>query len=237
MKSKPPTIDRKLLAWAVHALTASGLIVGFMAILAINAGDWRLAMLWLFVAFFIDGIDGTLARLVNVKQVLPRVNGTMIDTVVDFANYAIIPAYLLHESEVLPPSLKLLSVAIILLSSALYYGKEGMVSDDMYFVGFPVLWNIIAFFIVFLPPSNAHFNFIAIAIFGILHFVPLKYAYPSRRSKTQKPDLVFALLLFITMVVTTYQYPEVNTVHYIVAYSCAAYFMGMAVYNTYFRSM
>ena len=53
----------KALAWSVHIFTASGLLAGFMAILAINASDWRGAMFWLLVALVIDGIDGTFCLL------------------------------------------------------------------------------------------------------------------------------------------------------------------------------
>ena len=60
----------KTLAWSVHIFTASGLLAAFMAILAINAKDWRSAMAWLFVALIIDGVDGTFARLFKTKEVL-----------------------------------------------------------------------------------------------------------------------------------------------------------------------
>jgi len=47
------TFVEKSLAWSVHLFTASGLVVGFMAILAINEQHWREAMLWLVLALVI----------------------------------------------------------------------------------------------------------------------------------------------------------------------------------------
>ncbi|MEO1749134.1 MAG: hypothetical protein AAFR27_11065, partial [Pseudomonadota bacterium] len=75
-------------------------------------------------------------RWFNVKEVLPYMDGKTIDYVIDFATYAIIPAYLFYEAQLAPPSVLLLSTFTILMVSAIYYGKEGMVSEDMQFVGF-----------------------------------------------------------------------------------------------------
>ena len=36
----------------------------------------------------LDGIDGTFARMAKVKEVLPHVDGKMIDYVIDFFTYA-----------------------------------------------------------------------------------------------------------------------------------------------------
>ena len=143
--TKPPTFTQKTLAWAVHIFTASGLLCGFMAILAINEKDWRTTMFWLLACLVIDGIDGTFARLLKVKEVLPFMDGKMMDYVIDFATYAIIPAYFFYETELVTANWKLPLTFLILLVSALYYGKVGMVSVDNYFMGFPVLWNMVIF--------------------------------------------------------------------------------------------
>jgi len=52
-----PTLIEKSLAWSVHIFTASGLLAGFMAILAINEHDWRSTMFWLLACLIIDGIE------------------------------------------------------------------------------------------------------------------------------------------------------------------------------------
>ncbi len=57
-------------------------------------------MAWLLVALLIDGIDGTLARVFKVKEVLPNVSGKTIDTVVDFTNYAVVPAYFFYAAAI-----------------------------------------------------------------------------------------------------------------------------------------
>ena len=52
----------KTQSWLVHVFTASGAFAGFLSLQAVLNDNVFLAFLWLSVAFFIDGIDGTLAR-------------------------------------------------------------------------------------------------------------------------------------------------------------------------------
>ena len=59
----PYSTGRKLLAWCVHIFTASGVIVGLLALAAIVNHNYRAAFLWLFIAVLIDTVDGTLARI------------------------------------------------------------------------------------------------------------------------------------------------------------------------------
>lgn len=133
-------------AMLVHVFTASGLVAGFMALLAINRGAWQEAALWMLLCQVIDGIDGTFARWWRVRELLPEYDGKTIDFVVDFFTYAIIPAYFLYHSALLSAPWNMVAVCIILLVSGVYYGKSGMVSEDHHFVGFPVMWNLIVFF-------------------------------------------------------------------------------------------
>ena len=235
MSSKPFSPIQKALAWSVHIFTASGLVAGFLAILSINEKDWRTAMFWLFIALVIDGIDGTFARMFKVKEVLPQLDGQTIDFVVDFANYAIIPAYFFYMADLVPEAWNLPCTAIILLVSAIYYGKDGMVSHDMYFVGFPVLWNMVVFYLVFVFQASPIGNVLIILAFAIAHFIPIKFAYPSQASRFQKPTLIVSLLFFIVLLAILYLFPERSSILTIAAWLCGLYFGLLAVYNTYFE--
>ena len=63
----------KIAAWAVHAFTASGAVMGFLAIISIFNNDASGAFLWLGLALFIDGIDGALARKIDVAKQTPNI--------------------------------------------------------------------------------------------------------------------------------------------------------------------
>ena len=63
--------SRVALAWSVHLFTASGAVIGALALAAIVAGDLSRAAIWMLVALVIDSVDGTFARAARVSTVLP----------------------------------------------------------------------------------------------------------------------------------------------------------------------
>ncbi|MCB0631816.1 MAG: CDP-alcohol phosphatidyltransferase family protein [Saprospiraceae bacterium] len=198
----------KFLAWCVHAFTASGLLSAFMAILAIDEGNFRTAMLWLFLCQIIDGVDGTFARIFRVKEVLPGVSGSTIDYVIDFATYAIIPAYFFYRAELVPEPWSLYLTFLILLVSALYYGVDKMVSDEMHFIGFPVMWNMVVLFLYFIFDLSALGNALLIVFFAILHFIPIKFAYPSRARRFKWLILGNTVLFLLAVLGAVWWYPK-----------------------------
>ncbi|MDH3529269.1 MAG: CDP-alcohol phosphatidyltransferase family protein [Acidobacteriota bacterium] len=219
-------------AWGVHVFTASGILAGFMAVVAITNRDWRTAMAWLLAALLIDGIDGTLARRFKVKEVLPTVNGKLIDTVVDFTNYAVVPSYFVFVTE-LAGVWSLPAALLILLVSAVYYGLEGMVSDDFYFVGFPVMWNVFVFYLVFVFSLSELGNAILIVVFAALHFVPVKFAYPSRATRFKLPTLIATATILILMPLIVWLYPATPYFLKWLAIINLAYFGFLAVFDTF----
>ena len=224
---------RTLFAWAVHLFTSLGLLSGFLALIAIGDGAWSLAFIWLFVSFLIDGVDGTLARYFRVEEVLPGMNGKNIDYVIDFATYAIIPAYFFYRAEMAPPDWMYPCLALILLSSALYYGKEGMVADGQYFVGFPVLWNLVVFYQFFVFHNIPWLNVVLVIVLSILHFVPIKYAYPSRSKGLFWLHLIASALWFICAGVSLFVLPERVLLIDILLIGIAIYFTVVAIWDTW----
>jgi len=208
-------------------------VVGFMAILAINEQHWREAMLWLVLALVIDGLDGSLARIFRVGEVLPYMDGKTIDYVIDFATYAIIPAYFFYEANLVAEIWKLPCTALILLVSALYYGKEGMVTDDLYFLGFPVLWNMVVFYLLFVFPFGSTGNIIMVVFFAILHFVPVKFVYPSQGKRFRRLSIGVTILFIATLAAILWFYPERHFWLTAMAYLTAGYYGLMAIYNTW----
>ncbi len=224
----------RIAAWSVHLLTASGLIFAFLALLAIEQRDFRWAMIWLVVTLVIDGIDGTFARLFRVREVLPRVDGKTIDYVIDFFTYAILPAYFAYHALEIPAPWDFVAVAIILLASALYYGREGMVSEDgRNFVGFPVMWNAVVFVQYFALadwPSAAHFGMIL--LFAILHFIPIHFAYPSRSVRYRWLTWSVTVVFLGTMLWMLWVYPRESTLARYLLLGGTLYYAGLAVIET-----
>jgi len=151
MKTDPTDSDptfsagRKLLAWGVHIFTASGVVVGLLALVAVVNRNWRGALLWLFVAVLIDTVDGSLARMIRVKEVLPDVDGRMLDYVIDFTNDVIVPTLLVYGAGLVPSSIRLLCCGAMLLVSCYHYTNLKAITDDCRFRGFPAMCNFVVF--------------------------------------------------------------------------------------------
>ncbi|MEO0779529.1 MAG: phosphatidylcholine/phosphatidylserine synthase, partial [Bacteroidota bacterium] len=197
--------------------------------------DWREAMLWLLLCVFIDGVDGTFARWWRVKEVLPQVDGKTIDYVIDFATYAIIPAYFFYQAEMVSEAWRLPCTFIILLVSAIYYGIDGMVSDDLYFVGFPVMWNVAILFLFFVfqfPPAG---NVAYILLLAILHFVPVKFPYPSRTPDFRIPTIIATVLLIGALMGVLWVYPAREAWLTGLSTAGVVYFTVVSIWATFFK--
>ncbi len=177
----------KLLAWGAHFFTATGAIWGLLALLAIAGQEWMLAFGWMGIAVIVDSFDGFLARRLRVKTILPEFDGALLDNMVDYLNYVFVPAVLLSQAGLLPPSVNVLGASMILLASAYQFCQSDAKTDDHYFKGFPSYWNILVFYLFVMQP-NVWVTFTVIAIFAALVFVPVKYIYPSRHQTVPRPD-------------------------------------------------
>jgi phosphatidylcholine synthase len=180
-------VDRRVLAiriaaWGVHLYTAIGLILAArMAMLLVRGGAeaFREAFVLMLVASLVDATDGTLARRVKVKTVLPGFDGRKLDDIIDFLTYTFLPLMLVWRAGLLPEGAEAW-LLLPLLASAYGFCQVEAKTEDGYFLGFPSLWNVVAFYLyaLHLPGWLA----VAIlAILGLLTFVPSRYLYPSNQ--------------------------------------------------------
>ena len=169
----------RMRAFSVHVLTAIGAVLALLALRAAHAGNWQGMFLWLGIALLVDVIDGPLARLFNVKTVLPRFSGERLDLIVDYLTYVAIPAFVLTETELLPEAFRLPAAIAILLSGLFHVSDVHSKTEEGFFVGFPAVWNIVMLylFVLGLPPYGA---LAVIACLVALTFVPILYVHPFR---------------------------------------------------------
>ena len=183
------TPARVALAWGVHAFTASGAIVGTVALLAIVSGDFRSAVLLMLVALIIDAVDGTLARRAEVERILPSVDGRRLDDIVDYFNYVVVPAVFLVATGALS---HWAWASLPVLASAYGFSQASAKTEDDFFLGFPSYWNVIAIYVWLLDVSPT-FATSVIGLFTILVFVPLKYIYPSKMRVLKRTTAIMAI--------------------------------------------
>ena len=235
MSATSPSLGRRVCAWSVHLFTASGAVLGFLALLAAEAGSWRIAFAWLLLSLIVDGADGWLARRVGVKEVLPHFDGHLVDYVVDYFTYVIVPALIAYRAGLFPPALGLTATAFILLVATYTYGNLGAKTDDGYFVCFPGLWNILIFFLFVLGLGPA-VNVAVVAVFGVLSFVPVHFVHPFRVS--DRPGLARAagLLLGAACVLLLWQQPTPSRLLVVFAAATILFYLGLGVVRTLRRT-
>ena len=230
---KTYTSGQRAQAWAVHLFTASGIITVFMALVEGTRHDFVSAMWWLLAAQVIDGVDGTLARRFKVQEVLPEMSGKSIDFVIDFAAYAIIPAFLIFQAGVIEPPYALWAAFLILVTAAVYYGKDGMISADYYFVGFPVMWNMAAFYLLFVFEWGSMVNLGVVILLAVLQFVPVKFAYPSRTERWRTGNLLATAVFVVSTVGLLWYHPQEVVLFWWGCVLSLAYFGVFAVLATF----
>jgi phosphatidylcholine synthase len=176
--SEPPALTRAA-AFSVHVFTALGAGVALIALLEAVRAHWTAMFWWLGAALVIDGVDGPLARRLEVERVQPNWSGEVLDLVVDFVTYVFVPAYAITASGLLLPFAAPVVGVAIAVTGALYFADRRMKSADNHFRGFPGLWNIAALylFVLHLPPVLSTFGMAALIV---LTFVPFNVLHPVR---------------------------------------------------------
>lgn len=189
----------KLTAYGVHLLTAIGAALGLWAILLTFDGFFKEAIWVLGIAVFIDSIDGSLARYVDIKNNAPKIDGALMDNLIDFITWTIAPLVWIYATMHIPIGILLLCA----VASAFGFTNTKAKTPDNFFSGFPSYWNIVVFYI-FLLQLPIHFASAILLVFAISTFLPVKFIYPTRTSYLKSFTLtlgaVFALQLVVMMI-------------------------------------
>ena len=184
------SIPSRAAAWAVHAFTATGAVMGLAALQATAQGTYRAAFLWMIAATAVDGVDGWFARLARVGERAPGLDGRRLDDIVDYVTYVVAPAFLLLRAGLLPAAAGWPVATAMLLSSAYGFCRADAKTPDHFFTGFPSYWNIVALYLYVLgmrPSVNAA----VLLVLAALVFVPIGYVYPSRTVAWRAPTVAF----------------------------------------------
>jgi len=184
-------------AWAVHLFTSLGVVLALLALVAIERGEPREALLWLLLALLIDGVDGTFARAAKVQERLPRIDGAALDLIIDYINYVFIPVLLIWHGGYLPEPLMLPLSAAILVSSLYVFARRDMKTDDGYFRGFPALWNVVAVYFFAVDPEP-WVSAAVVATLVIMTFAPVHVPHPFRARDFASLLRLLALLWLVT---------------------------------------
>jgi phosphatidylcholine synthase len=183
-------------------------IAAAIAVLLVDGGpaDFRWSFVLMAVAALIDATDGTLARKLRAKEVLPGFDGRKLDDLVDFLTYVALPLLLIWRAELLPGAMAWWLV-IPLVASAYGFCQCAAKTDDGYFLGFPSLWNVVAFYLYVLQLGGAPAVFLIVSL-SALTFVPSRYLYPSQPGRLNRVDNLLSLAWTSLIVWLLWRLPE-----------------------------
>jgi len=242
MKSSKPQFNalHYTAAWLVHIFTASATCIGVFTLAKIYQHEYIFALWLMAITVFIDAVDGSLARLVHVKTILPKIDGALLDNIVDYLNYVITPCFfLLVKPNMLPDEYSLILIAAITITSSYQFCQSDAKTPDHFFKGFPCYWNF-ALFYMFIFNTSASANAIILAILSILIFVPVKYVYPSRLDYLTDSRILKALMhccsiiYGISSLCLLINYPNTNTLWLTLSLSYVGMYLFLSFYRTYY---
>jgi phosphatidylcholine synthase len=200
---------RKFLAWCVHLYTAMGLVCAAGIAVQLyrgGAGAFREAFALMLLAALIDATDGTLARAIRIKEVLPGFDGRRLDDLVDFLTYTALPLLLIWRAGLLPAGLEAW-LLLPLLASAYGFCQVAAKTDDGYFLGFPSYWNLVAFYLYVLQPLPGALSLAVVVGLALLTFVPSRYLYPSQGGRLNRLTNVLGAAWTLLLVLIVWLLP------------------------------
>ncbi len=223
-------------AFSVHLLTASGSFLAFLSLVAAAEENWTAMFLWLGLALFVDGIDGPIARKLQVKVVLPTWSGDMLDNIIDYVTYVLIPAFALYNRGFMGEGLSFLSAAIIVISSAIYYADTSMKTKENFFKGFPVVWNMVVFTLFVIEPGEWT-SFAVVVVSAVLSFVPIHFLHPVRVKRLRPLNLGVFLVWCLFGVIALVQGMQADALTKIGIMITGAYLYGIGAIMQFFPDL
>ncbi len=174
---------RRFAAWGVHFYTALGLPLSALAMEALTRQDANAFFGYLWVACFVDSTDGTMARRVKVREVVPEFDGRKLDDIVDFLTFAFLPALAVPALGLVPKEWAWVAVLPLMASGYGFCQEKAKTPES--FVGFPSYWNIVVLYLYVLGATPIVTTAV-LAFLSLLVFVPIHYVYPTK-AKLWKP--------------------------------------------------
>jgi phosphatidylcholine synthase len=193
--------------FSIHVLTASGAIAGLIALQSVIDGHIRTALLWLIVCQVLDGVDGPIARKFDVGIHAPHIDGHVLDLVIDYVTCVVVPTVLLIRMDVVEPRLTMTISGLILITSALWFARTDQETEDVWFNGFPAMWNIVIPTFLILETGQKAAAIICVFL-CLTQLTAVKFPHLVRVEVLRIPTYSITLVYFASFTLLSAQYPN-----------------------------
>lgn len=227
-----PLAGRLYAAWSIHSFTASGVLCALFGLVAIFNDHPRSALVWLLVAQIVDGVDGPLARGLNVKKYCPVIDGNALDLIIDYLTCVVVPVIFMLKFEIFPARIELPMAGLILFTAVLWQSRVDIETNDDWFRGFPAGWNLVATSLWLLDFSQT-INAISALVFIALTMSNVKFFHILSSPQFKWLTLSVTTIYMVTMTIMIFA--PVDHHHKFgkaVILSWLAYYFAMAIWRT-----
>jgi len=219
--------------FSIHILTASGAVTGFLALQSVIDNNIRAALLWLIACLILDSIDGPIARHFDVGIHAPHVDGHVLDLVIDYVTCVVVPVVLLINLQIVPPRLATMIAALILITSALWFARTDQETEDIWFNGFPAMWNIVIPSFLLLGTSK-NIAAIVCVFFCFAQLTTVKFPHIVRVKAMHKSTYTAATIYFGAFSLLSANYPHDNSVLRYILLVGPVYLSFIVIWRTWF---
>ena len=193
--------------FSIHVLTASGALAGLIALQSVIDGHIRSALLWLIACQILDGIDGPIARRFDVSLHAPHIDGHVLDLVIDYVTCVVVPTVLLIRMDVVEPRATMTISGLILITSALWFARTDQETEDVWFNGFPAMWNIVIPTFILLGTSQRYAAIICV-LFSVAQLTRVKFPHLVRVRAFRPATYTATVIYFGAFILLSARYPD-----------------------------
>ncbi|MDR8393129.1 CDP-alcohol phosphatidyltransferase family protein [Aliifodinibius sp. S!AR15-10] len=215
----------KISAYGVHVLTAVGAALGLWSIILIYDGYYQHALWVLALSVFIDSIDGTLARAFDITKEAPKIDGALMDNIIDFVTWTIAPLFWAYAAMLIP----LWVVMICAICSILGFSNTRAKTSDDFFLGFPSYWNIVVLYL-FLLDLPLTFSSAVLLLFAAATLIPVKFIYPTKTVHFKTLTILLGSLFFLQLLLLLYLFDESPPLLIYSSFLFPVYYFGLSFY-------
>ena len=219
--------------FSIHVLTASGALAGLIALQSVIDGHIRSALIWLIVCQILDGIDGPIARRFNVGLHAPHIDGHVLDLVIDYVTCVVVPTVLLIRMDVVEPRLTMIISGLILITSALWFARTDQETEDVWFNGFPAVWNIVIPTFILLDTSQRYAAIMCVLV-CVAQLTRVKFPHLVRVHALRPATYTVTVLYFGAFILLSTQYPNGSQWARNIVLFAPIYLVAIVVWRTFF---
>lgn len=204
----PKSAPTKRSGYAIHTMTASGAVMGMLALQSIFNADVRSALIWLLISQVLDGLDGPVARRFDVMVTTPRIDGHVLDLVVDYVTCVVVPIAFMIHFDMLPAHFEIALAGLTFLFSALWFSRTDLETEDSWFNGFPAAWNLA---VPTLYVAHATQTQVAVVIFVLCISQLTNFQFPHivKSEWMRKVTLPFGIVYLSNIAYISFSYTDI----------------------------